>query len=151
MDFDELEGTMNDIGLYEHETIGSHYIWLNKHTNDFIYSRIDRAICNRFWFLKFPNCETEVLNAYISDHSSLRVNLVGHNIGRIRQQPRLKFQNSVVGNYEFMEMVTNSWNNDESGRPMYIIWRKLKHLRLILQGPNRKATEGVQKLQEYKM
>ncbi|XP_058753184.1 uncharacterized protein LOC131626385 [Vicia villosa] len=50
----ELEELMNDIGLYEHETRGSHYTWSNKHGQGAIYSRIDIAICNGEWFSAFP-------------------------------------------------------------------------------------------------
>lgn len=38
---------MEDIALYEHETRGNHITWSNRPTNGIIYSRIDRAICNR--------------------------------------------------------------------------------------------------------
>lgn len=43
----DLEEMMEEVGLYEHETKGEHYTWLNRHLNDTIYSRIERAIINR--------------------------------------------------------------------------------------------------------
>ncbi|PNX83937.1 hypothetical protein L195_g039987 [Trifolium pratense] len=72
-EFYDLDCMMDEIGLYEHDTRGSHFTWSNKHTNGVIYTRIDRAICNREWFLKYPNCEVEVLNPHISDHSPLKL------------------------------------------------------------------------------
>jgi hypothetical protein len=68
-EFYDLDCMMTEIGLYEHDTRGIHFTWSNRHTNGGIYSRIDRAICNKEWFLNFPNCEVEVLNPHIFDHS----------------------------------------------------------------------------------
>ncbi|CAK8566523.1 unnamed protein product [Lathyrus sativus] len=38
---------MKITGLFEHNTTEKHYTWSKNHTNGAIYSRIDRAICNK--------------------------------------------------------------------------------------------------------
>lgn len=43
-EFYYLEEMMEEAGLHEPETRGSHFTWSNKHTNKMIYSRIDRVI-----------------------------------------------------------------------------------------------------------
>lgn len=42
-----LEDMMNEVGLFEHTINGNHHTWSNKRNNWIIYSRIDKAICNR--------------------------------------------------------------------------------------------------------
>jgi hypothetical protein len=146
-----MDCMMDEIGLYEHDTRGSHFTWSNRQTNGVIYSRIDRAICNREWFINYPNCEVEVLNPHISDHSPLRVRLLDTNTGMNRYQTRFKFLNCVMERPEFLDMVTNSWNKEEIGRPMYVLWRKLKRLQPILRGLTRKVTTGAQKIQDSRI
>jgi hypothetical protein len=150
-EFYDLDCMMDEIGLYEHDTRGSHFTWSSRHTNGVIYSRIDRAICNREWFINYPNCEVEVLNPHISDHSPLRVRLLDTNTGMNRYQTRFKFLNCVMERPEFLDMVTNSWNKEEIGRPMYVLWRKLKRLQPILRGLTRKVTAGAQKIQDSRI
>jgi hypothetical protein len=50
-----------------------------------------------------------------------------------------------------MDMMTNSWNKEEIGRPMYVLWRKLKRLQPLLRGLNRRVTAGVQKIQDSRI
>lgn len=59
--------------LFEHETRGNHFTWCNKHTDGLIYSRIDRTICNREWFMKYSDCEVEIMQAHISDHFPIKL------------------------------------------------------------------------------
>lgn len=68
-----LEKMMENIGLFEHESKGSYYSWSNNHREGTIYSRINRVICNKEWYLQFPYCEVDVLNNHISDHALLKV------------------------------------------------------------------------------
>lgn len=76
-EFTDLEQMMLNAGLFEHETRGPHFTWSNNQLNGVIYSKIDRALCNRNWFLTYPNCDIEILNNHILDHNPLRVNFQG--------------------------------------------------------------------------
>lgn len=91
-EFADLEQMMLPIGLFENDTRGPHFTWSNNQMNGAIYSRIDKALCNKSWFLTYPNCDIKVLNNLISDHNPLGVNLQGIHAN----QPRSKFLNNVV-------------------------------------------------------
>lgn len=74
-EFQDLSAMMDTVDLFEHDTIGNHFTWTNKHVQGVIYSRIDRALCNQSWFTQYPNCKIEVLDAHISDHNPLLVQM----------------------------------------------------------------------------
>lgn len=70
---------MKDLDLHEHETTENKFTWSNGKASGMIYSIIDRAICNREWFLMHPLCVFEVLSTHISGHAPLRVKVMGEN------------------------------------------------------------------------
>lgn len=47
IEYVDLECMMERLELNEHDTIGNHYTWSNKHSNGLIYSRIDKALRNK--------------------------------------------------------------------------------------------------------
>ncbi|XP_058764837.1 uncharacterized protein LOC131638301 [Vicia villosa] len=49
----DLWDMMTSAGLTEMDGCGDYYTWCNRHTNDTIYSRIDRLIGNVEWFKKY--------------------------------------------------------------------------------------------------
>lgn len=73
VEYYDLEDMMKVVGLFEYTTHGNHHTWSNKHTNWIIYSRIGKDICDKNWFLKFPNSEIEILAPDIFDHAPLKV------------------------------------------------------------------------------
>lgn len=81
---------------------------IGAHTNGIMYSRIDRAICNKSWFMKFPNSEIEILAPHISYHTPLKVVMDPDIPSRKKFQPRFKFLNSLVDDANFMEIVRDS-------------------------------------------
>ncbi|XP_058751689.1 uncharacterized protein LOC131624791 [Vicia villosa] len=143
----DLEEMMSNIGLYEHATRGSYYTWSNKHSQGTIYSRIDRAICNGEWYLKFPRCEIDVLQPYISDHSPLKVNLDHSSITQ-KCRPCFKFLNCVTQREDYIANIKENWQIPIEGRPMYICWRKLIRLQKTLSLLNRDTTAEVKKIQQ---
>lgn len=65
----DLEEMVEEIGMHEHDTRGSHFTLSNKHTSGMIYSITNRVVCKKDWFIAFPKCDIEVLQPYISEHS----------------------------------------------------------------------------------
>ncbi|KAI5382562.1 hypothetical protein KIW84_070122 [Lathyrus oleraceus] len=65
----DLEEMVEEIGMHEHDTRGSHFTLSNKHTSGMIYSITNKVVCNKDWFIAFPKCDIEVLQPHISDHS----------------------------------------------------------------------------------
>ena len=116
--------------LFEVDSIGDHYTWHNKLYVDPIYSRIDRALGNMAWLQAYCHLRVEIMDASISDHALLRINLFGTS-----RPPRrtFKFINKVIDLPNFMEIVRNTWNEPVRGRGMYIVWRKMGILRPVLQ------------------
>ncbi|CAI8597958.1 unnamed protein product [Vicia faba] len=139
----DLENLMNAANLFELDTIGYFYTWSNKHKNDLIYSRIDRAIGNMEWFHTCPNYILEILKCHISDHSPLILSLPEFAPLAIRHQARFKFINNVVEHSDFKQVVENSWKHRVNGKHMYMLWRKLKRLQPFLRNLNRRINTGI--------
>lgn len=101
---------MSDTQLFEHDTRGNYFTWSNKQVQGLIYSRIDRAICNREWFMRYPDYDIEVLQAHISDHSPIRILMQGCQPRTQHIQARFHFMNNIVEKPELLEVVRISWN-----------------------------------------
>lgn len=65
-----------------------------------------------------------------------------------KRKRSFQFKNCAVDNPEYMEIITESWNQEEHGRLMYIVWRKLKRLEPNLTKLNNKVTYGIRKLRK---
>lgn len=103
----DLKEMIEVIGLYEHDTKGNYSTWSNIHINGMIYSRIDRAICNKEWFVVYPYFEIDILQAIISYHNPLKVNMLCCNTEIRKISLRFKFMNCVVDRHEFMDVIHN--------------------------------------------
>ncbi|XP_058783939.1 uncharacterized protein LOC131658687 [Vicia villosa] len=146
-EFIDMESMMNNNNLFEHDTTGPVFTWFNRQMNNPIYSRIDRALVNIAWCNAFPNCEIEVLNSHISDHSPLRVKLDGtQQVAKHKQ--RFKFLNCVADHPEFLTTMKENWSQHASGYPMYHLWKNLQRLQFKLKGLNWKVTEGIRNLRD---
>lgn len=131
----DLVGMMDRVGLHEVDSIGDFYTWHNKHSQDPIYSRIDRVLGNMDWFQNFQHPQFEVLEASISDHAMLRLRLVEPKVLMRRQ---FRFINSVVEAPNFLNLVSDNRPEHLEGRPMYVLWRKLKRVQPVIQQLQRK-------------
>lgn len=142
MEYHDLKMMTNVTGLFEHNTHGNHHTWSNKHTNEIVYSKMDRVICNMEWYLKYPNSEIQIMPLHISDHAPLKVVIDPNIPSKKRTQARFKFLNFLVDEADFTDVVRDNWNTKIIGRPMQRLWRKLKRLRTILRGVSRRLSRG---------
>lgn len=66
----------------------------------------------------------------VSDHAFLHIkgkeNVSNH-------KNHFKFKNCIVKMNSFHEVVKNNWLHDQNGNPMYVLWQKLKRLKLIIK------------------
>ncbi|XP_058748823.1 uncharacterized protein LOC131621801 [Vicia villosa] len=145
-EYRDLEYLMESLGLFEHDTKGPHFTWSNKHADGLIYSRIDRALCNRQWFTKYQDSVIEILQPHISDHSPLKLSLETTTVSLHRR--RFQFLNVVIENPEYMEQLKNSWQQEIVERPMFRLWKKLIRLQPVMKALNKAVTEEVRKIQE---
>ncbi|CAK8566524.1 unnamed protein product [Lathyrus sativus] len=67
-----------------------------------------------------------------------------------KNQPKFKFINALIGEPNFMGVVSSRWNVEIEGRPIQKLWSKLKRLQPIFRGMGRKVSRSAQKIQEYK-
>lgn len=124
-EFVDLINMMKHTGLAEMDSLGEYFTWSNKNSIGTIFSRIDRAICNIDWFLKFKNHVLCILPPNISDHSMLHIS----GPAGIHRKNHFKFNNYLLDVNGFQNMVQNSWNHPARGRPMQILWYKLQRLK----------------------
>ncbi|XP_058763769.1 uncharacterized protein LOC131637198 [Vicia villosa] len=139
---------MENVGLHEHETVGNHYTWSNKHTNGIIYSRIDKAIYNTERFLQYATSEIEIFPPHISDHSPLMLKMNDRDMEKKKRRHNFKFQNCITEKPTYHDIVKANWEKDESGRPVYKFWRKLMKLQPDFKKLTNQVTAGVQNIQE---
>ncbi|XP_058761495.1 uncharacterized protein LOC131634890 [Vicia villosa] len=125
-EFIDLWDMMNAAGLSEMDGCGDYYTWCNRHTNDTIYSRIDRLIGNVEWFKKYNEWTLRILAPNVSDHALLHVVNDTQNIVKKR---RFKFYNCLTDIAGYEETVQKSWIEPLTGNPMYILWSKLQRLK----------------------
>ena len=95
---------MDAYDLHELQTTGSYYTW----TNRTVWSRLDRALMNAYWYAEFDFTHAQNLPMVLSDHTPL--------ILRFVDTPRTKpsFQFCEMWSYqpEFQVIVANfipSW------------------------------------------
>ena len=125
-EFADLETMMAITNLAEKATEGDYFTWTNKQTHNTIYSRIDRALCNPSWYLKYPDLKIHVLDAGISNHSPLHVEACSLNPRHYPKQ--FRFMNCMATHTDFLSRVHSAWQHDYKGQPMYILWKKLQFL-----------------------
>ncbi|XP_058723365.1 uncharacterized protein LOC131595109 [Vicia villosa] len=59
--------------------------------------------------------------------------------------------NDIIGGNEYNAIVKNSWEQDELGRPMYKLWKKLIRLQPHLRKLTTEVTRGVQNIQDSRV
>lgn len=140
----DLINMMKHTGLAEMDSQGDYYTWSNKQSVGTIHSRIDRAICNIDWFLKYSTHILCNLPPNISDHSMLHISgTVG-----IRKWNHFKFNNYLLDVNGFQDMVNRSWTNPARGNPMQILWYKLQRLKTDIKNFSKQHDNIKQKLVE---
>lgn len=67
----DFQETMEMLKLVDKKAYGRHYTWTNKH----VWSKIDRAICNEDWVLKYGSLIAQLLENNFSDHSPIHIDI----------------------------------------------------------------------------
>ncbi|CAJ2651355.1 unnamed protein product [Trifolium pratense] len=128
-EYRDLSTMMDITSLYEMDSNGDHFTWSNKQRDCAIYSRIERVIGNIDWLQK--DYTLHVMHPSVSDHALLCLKSAEGTIRKIKNQ--FKFLNSSADLDGFLYAVANSWHEQISGRPMYMLWKKLQRLQPILK------------------
>ncbi|XP_058775224.1 uncharacterized protein LOC131649480 [Vicia villosa] len=125
---------MGERNLFEMDSTGDYYTWSNKHVEGTIYSRIDRVLDNVEWFQNNINTSLQVLPPSVSDHGLL---FLQNQEPQYPKKPRFKYLNCVTDVEGYEQKVINNWNEPIVGRPMYVLWQKLRRLHPILKKLNK--------------
>lgn len=133
-EYEDLAKMMRNTGTFEKDSTGDYYTWSNKQTDGMIYSRIDRVLGNVEWFQDNMDTMLQILPPSVSEHALLCLADPGNTAGR---QFHFKFSNCLTDLEEYHSTVSNSWNEPLNGRPMYVLWEKLKRLKPALNKINR--------------
>ncbi|GAU38712.1 hypothetical protein TSUD_396400 [Trifolium subterraneum] len=128
-EYRDLSTMMEITSLYEMDSTGDHYTWSNKQSDCAIYSQIDRVIVNLDWLQ--IDYTLHVMHPSVSDHALLCLNNITGT--RTTKRNHFKFLNSTADLDGFLHAVATSWHQHISGRPMYVLWKKLQRLQPVLR------------------
>ncbi|CAI8611540.1 unnamed protein product [Vicia faba] len=125
----DLQDFMDNNNLLEMDLIGDYYTWSNKHFTVTIYSSIDGLLANVDWFYNHLNSTLRNLPPLVSDHSLLYL----ASQPRVeKHHTRVRFVYCVTDVDGYTDMVKDSWNTPLVGRPMYVLWNKLRRVEPVL-------------------
>lgn len=121
---------MERIGLFEKYSVGGYFTLSNKHNHGATYFIIDIVIGNFLWHQQNMDTTLKVMEPGISDHALLSLQIL---VMRLKRKYFFKFPNVVTSTNGFLEAVEANRNQDIRGKPMCIIWRKLKIFQPIIR------------------
>ncbi|XP_070029278.1 uncharacterized protein [Nicotiana sylvestris] len=122
--------------MNEMRYIGRRFTWTNNH----VFSKIDRALVNAEWMIRFPKKEVLVLDPNLSDHSPLCIKMDEENF----QGPRtFRFLNYIAEHHNFLEVVNKAWQIPMRGSWMNRVWMRLKGMKEGLKQINTKKFRGI--------
>ena len=114
------------LGLYDLNYTGCHFTW----TNGLVWSKLDRVLVNPFWSSLHRVAHVHFGNqGAFSDHSPALVRLDPQVIG----QRSFKFFNMWASHTDFLHTVSESWQLEVIGSPMFSLCKKLKGLKRPLK------------------
>ncbi|XP_047264380.1 uncharacterized protein LOC124896702 [Capsicum annuum] len=119
-------GVIESCGLLDIGFHGQKYTWCNQRSiTDRIWKRLDRAMVNDKWLECMPFTSNTHLSSVGSDYTPLLIEM------KVRQENitrYFKFLNCWVENSSFLETVSNCWNRECDGNPMWRFHMKMKRL-----------------------
>ncbi|XP_026419629.1 uncharacterized protein LOC113315582 [Papaver somniferum] len=127
----EFNDCLNNCELMLAPKSGLMHSWSNcQHGNKRILCNLDISIYNHKWFQMHEDWSYKVGVRISSDHSPLLGG--GATIPKPSNAP-FKFQKMWLTHPEFMEVVSQSWDEDIVGDPPYVFQQKVKRLKNVLK------------------
>jgi hypothetical protein len=113
----------SDLGLTDLNYSGCHFIW----SNGRVWSKLGRALVNPFWFFDHSSVHVHFDNpGAFSDHSPATVSC---NSRQLMGKKYFKFFNMWSNHASFLELVADKWHYAVQRTPMFILCKRLKHLK----------------------
>ncbi|XP_058762861.1 uncharacterized protein LOC131636243 [Vicia villosa] len=110
-----MRGRMDNCNLSDLEARGPKFTWRGPvfHGGQRIYEKLDRAITNDEWRLKFPDSFVKVLTRVeFSDHHPILISLYEECYSY--QQRPFRFETAWIMNETYVNMLHDSWKEDNS-------------------------------------
>lgn len=124
---------IDDMQLVEVEFAGAAHTWARGLTPETRHSgRLDRALCNGDWSMRFDKAKVKHLPALQSDHCPILVSPNGFTPLKSLNRP-FKFQASWLTHEKFQELIHDKWDKNET------LMRALGKLSVELQTWNREV------------
>ncbi|XP_055814172.1 uncharacterized protein LOC129883562 [Solanum dulcamara] len=121
---------LQDLGFF-----GQKYTWSKQRGIFFrIWKRLDRGMVNDKWLEVMPQTTITHLPTVGSDHCPLLLEFTEHHQHHIKY---FKFMNCWTDHHSFMDTVSNCWNRNIEGNPMWCFHQKMKRLSNTLSRSSR--------------
>ncbi|XP_026450801.1 uncharacterized protein LOC113350913 [Papaver somniferum] len=127
----EFNHCLQSCGLINAPKSGLSFSWCNNRAGvKRILCNLDRVVYNDKWMEIYPNWEYKVGTRGASDHSPL---CGAHNsIPKPQNAPFRALKVGLTHKY-FLKIVSDEWNKEISGTPIFIFMHKFKNLKTILK------------------
>lgn len=122
MEIKDFNDYIEDTNMNDMRYIGRWFTW----TNNYVFRKIDRAIVNSEWMLRFPQKEVIVMDPNLSDHSHLCISL---DEVTFKGPKTFRFLNCIAEHSNFLKVVKDAWEIPMGGSWMNRIWMRLKRLK----------------------
>lgn len=119
--------------LYHIPTRGAQYTWTNGRGARQTERRLDRAICNQLWLDSCASLAVTTLTKFKSDHFPILLDFKTSNVTHATQ---FRFMRMWVLHDDCRRIITETWNDQIIGNPMYVLSAKLKNLKYKLKDWN---------------
>ncbi|XP_019265614.1 PREDICTED: uncharacterized protein LOC109243167 [Nicotiana attenuata] len=117
---------------------GDYFTWSNGQTGvERVISRIDRALGNNEWMMKFGHLTVEVGDPFISDHSPLSLKFEQRKSVKIP----FRFLNVWAEDEAFQSIVTKGWQGRQHQCKLVTIWNRMKEMKANFKSLNNRSSE----------
>ncbi|KAJ9557115.1 hypothetical protein OSB04_011729 [Centaurea solstitialis] len=126
-DMADFASFVDDVEIFDMRYTGVHHTWCQKPNQEAgLRRKLDRVMANTTFTSLFANASVVFLPRGISDHSP---SLVTFSCGVKKRKRGFKFDNFLIENPRFFQIVNDGWNTHVDGNFMFRVTSKLKLLK----------------------
>ncbi|KAK9734356.1 hypothetical protein RND81_04G134000 [Saponaria officinalis] len=127
-------------GLDDMNCTGCEFTWHNRQdSGSAVYSKLDRVLINAAWSGAFAQTSAQFLTPGLSDHSPSLITFHGDPL----PQKRFSFLNCWADHPLFCNLVTEAWQYNIRGIPMYRLMGKLRMVKRELKKLHQNHYAGI--------
>ncbi|KAJ9536697.1 hypothetical protein OSB04_un000082 [Centaurea solstitialis] len=126
-DMADFASFVEDVEVFDMRYTGIHHTWCQKPKEEAgLRRKLDRVMANTSFTADFSNASVVFMPRGISDHSP---SLLSFSSGVKKKRPGFKFDNFLVQNPRFRQIVSEIWNMHVDGNFMFRVTSRLKLLK----------------------